>query len=55
MRRSETELIETDIRQSPALPGFLFFGRELSWPRGDLRVIFPSVVLRGAILMHRKL
>jgi hypothetical protein len=25
MRRSAIELIETDIRQSPALPGFLFF------------------------------
>jgi hypothetical protein len=55
MRRSETELIEADIRQSPALPGFSFFGRTLSWPRGDPRVIFLSVVLRGAVLMHLKL
>jgi hypothetical protein len=36
------ELIKTDIRQSPALPGFLLHGRIASLPAGDPRVmLFP--------------
>jgi len=35
-------LIKTDIRQSPALPGFLLCGRIVSLPVGDPRVmLFP--------------
>jgi hypothetical protein len=33
------ELIKTDIRQSPALPGFLLRGRIVSLPAGDPRVM----------------